>query len=101
MTLKPSDEKKQALKNLLQGKDSCDSGANFLSELVVRSTEQVLQELLEAEQTEFLGRENYQRGGEKGIYRNGYETDTLKSSEGVMQVKLPQVRGNINCVYHL
>ena len=93
MRLKPSDEKKQALLDFLQGKGNGDSGANFLSELIVRSTEQVLQELLEAEQTEFLGRDNYQRGGDQGIYRNGYETGTLKSSEGIMQVKLPQVRG--------
>jgi transposase-like protein len=53
----------------------------------------VLQDLLEAEQTEFLGRESYQRGGEQGIHRNGYEPGTLKSSEGVMHVQVPQVRG--------
>ena len=93
MKLKPSEEKKQALMSLLSGKADCESGDNFLSELILRSTEHVLQELLEAEQAEFLGRENYQRGGEQGIYRNGYETGTLKSSEGMMQVKLPQVRG--------
>ena len=49
---------------------------HFLSELIIRSTEYVIQELLEAEQTEFLGWKNYQRGGEPGMYRNGYKTGT-------------------------
>ena len=59
------------------------------------SVEQVIQQLLEKEQTEFLGRQRYERdsaNGEEG-HRNGYESAKLKTAEGVLEIKLPQVRG--------
>ena len=57
------------------------------------STERVLQDALEAEQTAELGRGRYEpRAGEVG-YRNGYENGLLKTAEGVFRVKLPQLRG--------
>jgi len=57
------------------------------------STERVLQEALEQEQAQALGRGRYERReGELG-YRNGYEAGTLKTAEGVLRVQVPQVRG--------
>jgi transposase-like protein len=40
-----------------------------------------------------LGRGRYEARGEKLGYRNGYENGTLKTGEGVLRVKLPQMRG--------
>lgn len=88
----PSQVKEQAIKDLLSGVDGELEGKELLSELIRRSTEHVLQRFLEEEQTAFLGRQRYQRGG-GGVHRNGYEERPLRSAEGVMSVQLPQVRG--------
>ena len=89
----PSEQKAQALRALLQGQTDAQSGEELLSTLVRLSTERVLQEALEQEQTKALGRGRYEARGEKLGYRNGYENGTLKTAEGVLRVKLPQIRG--------
>jgi putative transposase len=89
----PSEQKAQALRALLQGQPDAQSGEELLSTLVRLSTERVLQETLEHEQAEALGRGRYEARGEKLGYRNGYENGTLKTGEGVLRVKLPQIRG--------
>jgi transposase-like protein len=61
--------------------------------LVRLSTERILQEALEQEQAVALGRGRYEARGEKVGYRNGYEKGTLKTGEGVLHVKVPQIRG--------
>jgi putative transposase len=89
----PSEGKAQALRALLQGQTEAQSGEELLSTLVRLSTERVLQEAWEHEQAEALGRGRYEARGEKLGYRNGYENGTLRTGEGVLRVKLPQIRG--------
>lgn len=91
--IKPSVEKGQALKTLLTQAGGVESGEEYLSQLIRVSAEKLIQEALEAEQTEYLGRERYERHGLGKRYRNGYEAGTLRSGEGILKVKLPQVRG--------
>jgi putative transposase len=89
----PSAMKAQELGAMLQGQCEGQSGEELLSALVRLSTERVLQEALEHEQAQALGRGRYERGdGELG-YRNGYEPGTLKTAEGVLRVQVPQIRG--------
>ena len=57
------------------------------------STERILQEALEQEQAQALGRGRYEARGEKAGYRMGYEKGRLKTGEGVLHVKVPQLRG--------
>ena len=57
------------------------------------STERILQEAVEQEQAEALGRGRDESRGEKSGYRKGYETGPLKTGEGVFHVKVPQIRG--------
>jgi transposase-like protein len=57
------------------------------------ATERVLQETLEQEQAEVLGRGRYERQAAARGYRHGYEDGTLRTAEGVLRVKVPQVRG--------
>lgn len=90
--IRPSEMKKQALEEMLSG-SRIAGGGNLLSELVKLSVEKTLQELLEAEQDDYLGRGRYERGGQPGVYRNGYEAARLKTGEGVVEVHKPQVRG--------
>jgi len=89
----PSQAKAQALWALLQGQQEAQSGEELLSSLVRLSTERVLQEALEREQAEELGRARYERREGGQGYRNGYENGTLKTAEGVLRVQVPQVRG--------
>jgi putative transposase len=89
----PSEQKAQALRALLQGQSDAQSGEELLSTLVRLSTERVLQEALEQEQATALGRGRYEARSEQVGYRNGYEPGTLKTAEGVLRVKLPQIRG--------
>jgi putative transposase len=89
----PSEQKAQALRALLQGQAEGQSGDELLSALVRLSTERILQEALEQEQAAALGRGRYEARGEKVGYRNGYENGTLKTGEGLLRVKVPQIRG--------
>jgi hypothetical protein len=52
-----------------------------------------LQEILEQEVTDVLGRERYERraADERG-YRNGYELGHIRIAEGEIEVRVPQVR---------
>lgn len=69
---------------------------SWLSMVMKKGAALILQELLEKEATEFLGRDHYQRAkGEENRsgYRNGYEPRKIRTGEGKMEVYLPQVRG--------
>ena len=61
----PSERKAQELQALVQGQLDAQSGEELLSTLVRLSTERVLQEALEEEQAEALGRERYERREER------------------------------------
>jgi putative transposase len=89
----PSEQKAQALRAVLQGQSEGQSGEELLSLLVRLATERIVQEALEREQAEALGRGRYEARGEKSGYRNGDENGTLKTGEGVLHVKVPQIRG--------
>jgi putative transposase len=54
----------------------------------------IMQQALEDEVTEFLGRDRYARvGGGGAIYRNGYEPRTVKTTSGAMELERPRIRG--------
>ncbi len=52
----------------------------------------ILQQALEDEVTEFLGRGRYERAGEAVSYRNGHEPKTVKTTSGRMELERPRVR---------
>jgi transposase-like protein len=77
----------------VQGQSDAQSGEELLSALVRLSTERVVQEALEHEQAEALGRARYERRSGAVGYRNGYADGTLKTAEGGLRVQGPQIRG--------
>jgi transposase-like protein len=89
----PSEKRAQELWALLQGQSEEQSGEELLSALVRLSTERVVQEALEQEQAEALGRGRYERRTGGLGYRNGYEGGTLKTAAGVLGVEVAQIRG--------
>jgi transposase-like protein len=75
--------------------DGVDEQANIISALVDTVTRLVVQDLLEGEQADFLGgRGHYERRGQgqRGS-RNGYEPGRVRTAEGAIDVRVPQVRG--------
>jgi putative transposase len=89
----PSVLVREELDRLLQ--QGAGPGGNIVSELVSTVTRLVVQELLEAEQTDFLGgRGRYEPRGETaaGGMRNGYEPGRIRTAEGAIDVRVPQVR---------
>ena len=90
----PSMLVREDLERLLAG--GVDEGENIVSTLIDTVTRLVLQQLLEAEQADYLGgRGRYERrdGGQRGS-RNGYEPGRLRTAEGPVTLRVPQVRGS-------
>jgi len=53
----------------------------------------IVEEALEGEVADALGRERYERAeGDKAGYRNGYRTGKVKTAEGAVEYAAPQVR---------
>jgi len=52
----------------------------------------ILQQALEDEVTEFLGRRRYERTGEASVHRNGYEPTTVKATSGPVELERPRLR---------
>jgi putative transposase len=92
----PSEQIRQEISSLLS--EGRKGDGNLLTELVTKAVQRVLQEALEQELTDHLGRDHYQRRcieePHRG-YRNGYEPKRVKTAEGEIQVKVPQVRENL------
>lgn len=89
----PSVLVREELDRLLAG--GVDEGTNVVSSLVDTVTRLVVQQLLEAEQSDYLGgRGRYARrtATQRGS-RNGYEPSRIRTAEGGIGVRVPQVRG--------
>ena len=63
-------------------------GEDFLRGLV----ERVLQQVLDAEMTSFLGAEVYERTGGRRGWRNGFKPRTLKTRVGTLELRVPKDR---------
>ncbi|MFZ5908349.1 MAG: IS256 family transposase, partial [Nitrospirota bacterium] len=66
----PSERIRKEIEELLQG----DEGENLLGRVLHKGMKLIVQELYEAEASDFLDRGHYERCGEKKLrgYRNGY-----------------------------
>jgi putative transposase len=63
------------------------------SSLVLLAAQLILEEALEGEVSDAVGRERYERAeGEASGYRNGYRTGRMKTAEGMVEFSAPQVR---------
>jgi putative transposase len=91
----PSEQIRQEISSLLSNGTKGD--ANLLTELIRKSLQRVIQEALEQEVTDYLGRGHYERRPEELShrgYRNGYEPKRVKTAEGPVGVRIPQLRDN-------
>lgn len=90
----PSQRLGEDLTAVLTGAFSKDSSQTDLrGQLVKLGIQKMIQELLEAEQRDFLGVDRYQRDNQRNGQRNGYEPAYMETGEGTIEVQAPQVRG--------
>lgn len=68
---------------------------NILGNILKQGMEKMIQEILEEEVTEYLGREWYERRDQKTDqgYRNGYYDRQVKTSAGKLELRYPRTRG--------
>lgn len=86
----PSERLRGELDEVLAGIGEHDDPVEAVARLGARL---IMQQALEDEVTEFLGRERYRRVDEGGaIYRNGYEPRTVKTTSGAMELERPRIR---------
>ncbi len=85
----PSERLRRELHDLVAGVGDEDDPIEAIGRLGARL---ILQQALEEELTEFLGRERYERRGEPVAYRNGYEPVTVKTTAGPLELERPRVR---------
>lgn len=89
----PSEQVRQEICSLLSNGTKAET--NLLSELLRKSIQRVIQEALEQEVTDHLGRGHYERRREEMPhrgYRNGYDSKKVKTAEGRVQLQVPQLR---------
>ncbi len=73
------------------------SDADPLGEAARRGAQLILQKALEAEVSDFLGRDRYERKGDGALrgYRNGYERKRVHTAEGTIVLEVPQIRESL------
>ncbi len=84
-----SERTREQLNALMEGKAEA---AESNSDLVRLAARLIIEEALEGEAEDALGRGYYARGAAPGAgYRNGYRTGRLKSAEGSIEYGAPQI----------
>lgn len=82
---------------LSRGLVEVKQGRELIGELLQQGIRLIIQEMLEGEVKEFLGRGYYERKVESKGYRNGYEALRVKTPLGKIAVETPQVREAEQC----
>lgn len=84
-----SERTREKLKALMSGEGEIEDRRSALVRLAVRL---IIEEGLEAEIKDAVGRDYYARGGAPGAgYRNGYRSGRVKSAEGAIDYSAPQI----------
>ena len=84
-----SERTREKLKALMEGRIEAPDAR---SELVRQAARLIIEEALEGEAKDTLGRDYYERGASPGSgYRNGYRSGQVKSAEGAIDYSAPQI----------
>lgn len=89
--IQPSERISNQIFKLLE--NGCSNDENFMSSIIKLSIKKIIQETLEQEVTDYLGRDYFERNIEsRPGQRNGYENKNLKTAEGKLPIEVPQLR---------
>lgn len=89
--VRPFDELSKKLNDIFFNEEG-----SLISELITTAAEKIIQEALENEVSDFLGRRWYEHNPSDEFrgYRNGYQQKRIKSGEGILNIRKPRVREN-------
>src|SRR6266540_2325181 len=85
----PSERLRRELQEIVAGVGEEDDPIEAIGR---RGARLILQQALEEELSEFLGRERYERRGEPIAHRNGYEPVRVKTTAGPLGLERPRMR---------
>ena len=85
----PSERVRKEIDELLAGKTKGKSQDEREQSLLILAMKRILQEAVEREQAEFLGRKHYEHQSEGRGWRNGYEPKTFRTTVGKVPLELP------------
>lgn len=85
----PSERFRRELDEVLAGVGGEEDPIETVGRLGARL---ILQQALEDEVTEFLGRRRYERTGETVSHRNGHEPKTIRTTSGRVRLERPRIR---------
>jgi len=87
----PSERISKEIDDILQ--NGTPEHEDLLSSLIRKSVKKLIQEVIEQEVHDYLGRGYFKRDDEsKPGYRNGYENKYIRTSEGRLALEVPQLR---------
>ena len=88
-SIAPSERLRRELVEIVAGAGDEEDPIEAIGHLGARL---ILQQALEEELTDFLGRERYERRDEPVSHRNGYEPVAVKTTAGPLELARPRVR---------
>jgi putative transposase len=88
-SISPAQRLRRELESTLDGVDQEADPVEAVGRLGARL---ILQQALEDEVTEYLGRARYERTGARAVHRNGYEPTTVRTTSGPGELKRPRLR---------
>jgi transposase-like protein len=88
----PSERVRKEIDELLAGKTKGKSQDEREQSLLILAMKRILQEAVEREQAEFLGRKHYEHQNAGHGWRNGYEPKTFRTTVGKVPLEVPQTR---------
>jgi putative transposase len=88
-SIAPSERLRRELDEIIEGARDEEDPIEAIGRLGARL---ILQQALEEELTNFLGRERYERRGAPIAHRNGYERVSVKTTAGALELERPRLR---------
>jgi transposase-like protein len=88
-SISPAERLRRELESTLDGVDQQGDPVEAVGRLGARL---ILQQALEDEVTEYLGRARYERTAAASAHRNGYEPTTVKTTSGPVELERPRLR---------
>jgi len=89
--IQPSERISKEISEILE--NGYKGNENLMDVFIKKSIKKMVQEILEQEVMDYLGRDYYERNSNsKSGYRNGYENKPLKTAEGKINIEVPQLR---------
>jgi transposase-like protein len=87
----PSERLSKNILELMQDLGTNGNNQELLSKLMQLSMRKTIQEILEQEVTEHVGKGYYEQGGNRNGHRNGYKSAHVRTAEDKLLIERPQV----------